>query len=83
MAMDGNSLMIRCGWGMSNRTYMKLFGLRDGNGNKVYPEMAQGMLKGYPIQYTSAIPVNLAKVVRKRKFISPTSMMLSSVKMVP
>ena len=27
---------------------MKLFGLRDGNGNKVYPEMAQGMLKGYP-----------------------------------
>lgn len=59
MAMDGNSLMIRCGWGMSNRTYMKLFGLRDGNGNKVYPEMAQGMLKGYPIQRTSAIPVNL------------------------
>ncbi len=45
MAMDGNSLMIRCGWGMSNRTYMKLFGLRDGNGNKVYPEMAQGMLR--------------------------------------
>lgn len=61
MAMDGNSLMIRCGWGMSNRTYMKLFGLRDGNGNKVYPEMAQGMLKGYPIQYTSAIPVNLGE----------------------
>lgn len=59
MAMDGNSLMISCGWGMSNRTWMKLFGLRDGNGNKVYPEMAQGMLKGYPIQRTSAIPVNL------------------------
>lgn len=36
MAMDGNSNMISCGWGMSNRTYMKLFGLRDGNGNKVY-----------------------------------------------
>ncbi|WP_094300979.1 phage major capsid protein, partial [Salmonella enterica] len=48
MAMDGNSNMISCGWGMSNRTYMKLFGLRDGNGNKVYPEMAQGLLKGYP-----------------------------------
>lgn len=59
MAMDGNSNMISCGWGMSNRTYMKLFGLRDGNGNKVYPEMAQGMLKGYPIQRTSAIPANL------------------------
>ena len=70
MAMDGNSLMIRYGWGMSNRTHMKLFGLRDGNGNKVYPEMAQDYSKGYPIQYTSAIPVNLAKVVKERKFIS-------------
>lgn len=62
MAMDGNSNMISCGWGMSNRTYMKLYGLRDGNGNKVYPEMSQGpqsMLKGYPIQRTSAIPANL------------------------
>lgn len=62
MAMDGNSNMISCGWGMSNRTYMKLYGLRDVNGNKVYPEMSQGpqsMLKGYPIQRTSAIPANL------------------------
>lgn len=59
MAMDGNSNMISCGWGMSNRTYMKLFGLRDGNGNKVYPEMAQGILKGFQIQRTSAIPANL------------------------
>lgn len=59
MAMDGNSNMISSGWGMSNRTYMKLFGLRDGNGNKVYPEMAQGLLKGYPVQRTSAIPANL------------------------
>lgn len=59
MAMDGNSNMISCGWGMSNRTWMKLFGLRDGNGNKVYPEMALGMFKGYPIARTSAIPVNL------------------------
>ncbi|HBX0706829.1 TPA: phage major capsid protein [Klebsiella pneumoniae] len=58
-AMDGNSNMINSGWGMSNRTYMKLFGLRDGNGNKVYPEIAQGLLKGYPIQRTSAIPANL------------------------
>ncbi|HHL2859196.1 TPA: phage major capsid protein [Citrobacter freundii] len=59
MTMDGNSNMLQCGWGMSNRTYMKLFGLRDGNGNKVYPEMATGMLKGYPIERTSAIPANL------------------------
>ncbi|EJO2709721.1 phage major capsid protein [Salmonella enterica] len=57
--MDGNSNMLSSGWGMSNRSYMKLFGLRDGNGNKVYPDMAQGMLKGYPVLHTSAIPVNL------------------------
>ncbi|EAO1993187.1 phage major capsid protein [Salmonella enterica] len=59
MAMNGNSNMLKCGWGLSNRSYMKLYGLRDGNGNKVYPEMAQGMLKGYPVERTSAIPSNL------------------------
>lgn len=59
MAMNGNSNMLQCGWGLSNRTFMKLFGLRDGNGNKVYPEMAQGLLKGYPVERTSAIPTNL------------------------
>lgn len=57
--LDGNSNMLNSGWGMSNRSYMKLMGLRDGNGNKVYPEMAQGILKGYPVLRTSAIPVNL------------------------
>lgn len=59
--MTSNSLMVRCGWGMSPRTFMKLFGLRDGNGNKVYPEMAQGMLKGYPIEHTNIIPANLGE----------------------
>jgi HK97 family phage major capsid protein len=83
MAMDGNSLMIRCGWGMSNRTYMKLFGLRDGNGNKVYPEMAQGCSRAIRFSVPARSRLTWAKVVRKRKFISPTSMMLSSVKMVP
>jgi HK97 family phage major capsid protein len=33
--------------------------VRDGNGNKVYPEMAQGLLKGYPVKHTTNIPVNL------------------------
>ncbi|WP_145566294.1 phage major capsid protein [Yersinia massiliensis] len=61
MHMDSNSNMISCGWGLSNRSYMTLFGLRDGNGNKVYPEMSVGMLKGYPIQRTSAIPANLGE----------------------
>lgn len=57
--MESNSMMITPGWGLSPRTYMKLFGLRDGNGNKVYPEMATGLLKGFPIQHTNTIPSNL------------------------
>jgi HK97 family phage major capsid protein len=57
--MESDSLLVRPGWAMSPRSYMKLFGLRDGNGNKVYPEMAQGMLKGYPIFHTTTIPTNL------------------------
>lgn len=59
MLMQSNSLMIQPGWAMSPRSWMKLFGLRDGNGNKVYPEMAQGLLKGYPIEHTNTIPSNL------------------------
>lgn len=54
-----DSLMISPGWGLSPRSAMKLSGLRDGNGNKVYPEMAQGILKGYPFAKTTTIPVNL------------------------
>lgn len=57
--MESDSLLINPGWGLSPRSYMKLFGLRDGNGNKVYPEMAQGQLKGYPVRHTTTIPVNL------------------------
>ncbi|MBB3142820.1 phage major capsid protein [Halomonas organivorans] len=57
--MESDSLLITPGWGLSPRTYMKLFGLRDGNGNKVYPEMAQGELKGWPIKHTTTIPNNL------------------------
>ncbi|MFM5578355.1 phage major capsid protein [Aeromonas veronii] len=57
--MNSDSMMVYPGWGMSPRTWMKLYGLRDGNGNKVYPEMSQGMLKGYPIAHTNTIPTNL------------------------
>jgi len=57
--MESNSMMISCGWGLSPRTFMKLFGLHDGNGNKVYPEMSQGLLKGYRIEHTNGIPANL------------------------
>ncbi|WP_299312372.1 phage major capsid protein [uncultured Halomonas sp.] len=57
--MESDSLLIAPGWALSPRSYMKLFGLRDGNGNKVYPEMANGELKGWPIRHTTTIPVNL------------------------
>ncbi|SES12425.1 phage major capsid protein, HK97 family [Vreelandella subterranea] len=57
--MESDSLLIAPGWALAPRTYMKLAGLRDGNGNKVYPEMAQGELKGWPIKHTTTIPNNL------------------------
>lgn len=57
--MQSDSNMIMCGWAMSPRSFMKLQGLRDGNGNKAYPEMATGFLKGWPIKHTTNIPVNL------------------------
>lgn len=56
---NADSAMVSCGWAMSPRTAMFLYGLRDGNGNKLYPEMAQGMLKGYPFGKTTNIPNNL------------------------
>lgn len=46
-------------WIMAPRTAMFLTNLRDGNGNKVYPEMAQGQLRMKPVHITTEIPVNL------------------------
>lgn len=46
-------------WIMSPRTAMFLTNLRDGNGNKVYPEMEQGQLRAKPVHQTTEIPDNL------------------------
>lgn len=46
-------------WVMSPRTAMYLTNLRDGNGNKVYPEMGDGMLRKKPVHITTEIPDNL------------------------
>ena len=46
-------------WIMSPRSAMFLTNLRDGNGNKVYPEMANGQLRGKPVHQTTQIPDNL------------------------
>lgn len=55
----GNSLLTKGGWAMAPRTRRFLMALTDGNGNKAFPEMEQGMLMGYPIRATTNIPVNL------------------------
>jgi HK97 family phage major capsid protein len=46
-------------WVMSPRVAMFLTNLRDGNGNKVYPEMDGGMLRKKPVHMTTEIPDNL------------------------
>ncbi|HJV92170.1 MAG TPA: phage major capsid protein, partial [Azonexus sp.] len=60
LALEGaNSLLRKAGWIMAPRTKRFLMSLRDGNGNKAYPEMDQGLLKGYPFRSTTNVPVNL------------------------
>ncbi len=54
-----NASMSNCGWLMHPRTIRWLQSLRDGNGNKAYPEIDSGQLKGYPFGLTTQIPTNL------------------------
>lgn len=57
--LNANVPMTKCGYIMSPRTMMFLEGLRDGNGNKAYPEIADGKLGIYPIGVTTSVPDNL------------------------
>jgi HK97 family phage major capsid protein len=60
LALEGvDANMTEPGWMMSPRSFRFLEGMRDGNGNKVYPELAQKQLKGYPVGTTTQIPNNL------------------------
>lgn len=56
---NANVQLGGCGWLMAPRTIRWLGSLRDGNGNKAYPEIEQGKLKGYPFALTTQIPINL------------------------
>lgn len=57
---NANVPMLDCGWVMSPTTREFLAGLRDGNGNPVYPSIeANGTLKGYQIGETTSVPDNL------------------------
>lgn len=51
--------LAACGWIMHPRTIRWLQSLRDGNGNKAYPEIDSGLLKGYRWALTTQIPTNL------------------------
>ncbi|WP_213307698.1 phage major capsid protein [Paraburkholderia sacchari] len=60
LALEGaDANLTQPGWIMSPRTFRFLSSLRDGNSNKVYPELDNGMLKGYPVGRTTQIPNNL------------------------
>lgn len=56
---NANVVVTGAHWVMSPRTAMFLTNLRDGNGNKVYPEMANGQLRMKPVQITTEFPDNL------------------------
>lgn len=60
LALEGaDANMISPGWIMAPRVFRFLSSMRDGNGNKVYPELDNGMLKGYPVGRTTQVPINL------------------------
>jgi HK97 family phage major capsid protein len=56
---NANVVWTSAHWVMSPRTAMFLTNLRDGNGNKVYPEMSDGMLRRKRVHVTTEIPDNL------------------------
>ncbi|WP_188263177.1 phage major capsid protein [Azospirillum tabaci] len=62
---NANIQMLKPGWIMAPRTRIYLGSLRDGNGNRVYPECYQKQADGrhywggYPILETTQVPINL------------------------
>jgi len=57
--VNANIPMVKCGYIMSPTVQTFLENLRDGNGNKAYPEVAEGRLGIYPIGVTTSVPDNL------------------------
>lgn len=57
--MEANVDMGNPGYIMAPRTKVFLEKLRDGNGNRIYPELQQGRLNNWPIACTTQIPINL------------------------
>ena len=57
--LNSNVMLDNPGWLFSPRTWNFLSTLRDGNGNKAFPEMERGLLKGFPYSTSTQIPSNL------------------------
>lgn len=57
--LNANIPMTQCGYIMSPRTLLFLENIRDANGNKAFPEVAEGRLGIYPIGVTTSAPDNL------------------------
>ncbi|MCS3467402.1 HK97 family phage major capsid protein [Pseudomonas sp. JUb42] len=56
---EANSGIQMPGFIMAPRTKRWLAALRDGNGNKAYPELDLNLLKGFPVATTTQVPINL------------------------
>jgi HK97 family phage major capsid protein len=56
---SANVRMLRPGWIFNPRTLIYLKNLRGTGGDKAYPELDGGMLRGYPYAATTNVPVNL------------------------
>lgn len=57
--INANVPLISCGYIMSPTTHSFLENIRDANGNKAFPEVAEGRLGIYPIGVTTSVPDNL------------------------
>ena len=57
--INANTPMSKCGYIMSPRTAEFLENLLDGNGNKAFPEIADGRIGIYPYATTTSVPDNL------------------------
>jgi HK97 family phage major capsid protein len=57
--VNANVPMSKCAYIMSPRTQSFLENIRDANGNKAFPEVAEGRYGIYPILVTTSVPDNL------------------------
>jgi len=57
--LNANIPMTQCGYIMSPRSLLFLESATDANGNKAFPEVAEGRLGIYPIGVTTSVPDNL------------------------